>query len=165
LLKYKRHGKLATLVRNSNSINIYSLKSINNSQNASILEDENAPVQVSIDKMSRKFSFPNSLQNPLLTSQISRENSSGGVMTKSINSSVPISQPSSHVNYLTHFSWYNFDSNKILVSSNSINNISTLSLSDTFVLVGFFAFGKNFAIKSYVLYYAHSSTLDMVSQW
>jgi len=50
-----RPGKLAVLSRNSNVINIYSIKNINNSLNASVIEDKNAPTQLTVDKISSMF--------------------------------------------------------------------------------------------------------------
>lgn len=56
-LFYQRAGKLAILAKNCNTINIYSIRNINNSLSASVIEDEYAPTQLIIDKISSKIKF------------------------------------------------------------------------------------------------------------
>ncbi len=52
ILNYNRCGKLSTLTRNSASFNIYSIKIDNTSTTQSVIEDDNAPKQIVIDKTS-----------------------------------------------------------------------------------------------------------------
>lgn len=102
-------GKLAVLSKNQPAINIYTIRSVNASNNLNVIEDENAPRQILIEKTSRKFSTPTVANKER---ELCKSNS---------NSLSP-----------NNFCWYTFDTNKILISSNSIMN--TLSLSDIIVL-------------------------------
>lgn len=48
-------GKLAVLSKNQSAISIYTVRSLNTSNNISVIEDENAPKQILIEKTSRKL--------------------------------------------------------------------------------------------------------------
>lgn len=124
-------------------MNIYTVKSINNSLNVSVIEDENAPVQLIIDKITKKCPSPINIESSSNTKkQVERTNSTTSTNTL-VSTSSQIMNGSSFINgangqMLTNFSWYSFDTNKLLVSSNFLlSNIRTLCLSDAIVAVIF----------------------------
>jgi hypothetical protein len=50
-------GKLAVLSKNQPAINIYTIRSVNASNNLNVIEDENAPRQILIEKTSRSYKY------------------------------------------------------------------------------------------------------------
>lgn len=68
---------------------------------------------------------------------MSRNEPPEGIMPRS---SSTLQTSSSHApSILTNFTWHNFDSNKILIANNNqLQNMSNLTLSDTFAIVIFF---------------------------
>lgn len=117
-----KSGQLAVLTKSS--VNIYTIRSFNNSLNMSVIEDEKAPIQVVVDKITRKGSFDSQGRESL--KPIQKNNLS--------NPSFP-TQQSQTQNILTNFCWFNFDSNKLLVTYNYLkSNLRTLCLFDTIAL-------------------------------
>ncbi|CAF0839136.1 unnamed protein product [Brachionus calyciflorus] len=114
-----KSGQLAVLTKSS--VNLYRVRSFNNSLSISVLDDQEAPVQILVDKISRKCSM-------------SSENSDPKPVNKTSNPNFQ-TQTSQTLNSLTNFCWFNSDSNKILITFNYlISNIKTMSLFDTIAL-------------------------------
>ena len=113
-------GKLITLTKSSDQLNIYSIKSVNDSENESVAADENAPVQLTVDKKTRKC--------PARKVPV-REGSTTDLVASSMTGALP---------EITSFCWNNFDANKLLLSVNAtLSNLRTLCLSDAIALVSF----------------------------
>ena len=113
-------GKLITLTKSSDQLNIYSIRSVNDSENESVAADENAPVQLTVDKKTRKCP---------VRKFAAREGSTADLMASSLTGALP---------EITSFCWNNFDANKLLVSMNAtLSNLRTLCLSDTIAMVSF----------------------------
>lgn len=111
-------GKLITLTKSSDQLNIYSIKSVNDSENANVAADENAPVQLTVDKKTRKCSARKFSV---------KESSTTDLMASSMTGALP---------EITSFCWNNFDANKLLLSVNAtLSNLRTLCLSDAIALV------------------------------
>ena len=152
---------MASLCKNSSTLNIYSIKSVNNSLNSSVIDDENAPTQLFVDKTTRKCSILTSNLNFNPNILLNKETNASSISTLTKNSQSvfpPTISTNSLLNnnninsnsiannldlnnneIITSFCWYNYDSNKLLITTNqSINNIRTMSLSEKIALVDYF---------------------------
>lgn len=148
---------MASLVRNASAISIYSIESINTSNNQAVIEDENAPRQLHVEKISRKCSNASnssvasnvtsisaiSTTNSIRTSAFNRSNSavhslSGMSTAPGVNTGALLGTPtiSSDSNSLSNLCWYGLDSNKLLVTIGHIlTKLQTLCLSDMIAIV------------------------------
>ena len=117
-----KSGQLGVLTKSC--VNIYTIRSYNNSLNTSVIEDEKAPIQVTADKITRKGSF----------ASLNRETNKPIQKNNLSNPSFPTQQIQTQ-NIMTNFCWFNMDSNRLLVTYNYlITNLKSLCLFDTIAL-------------------------------
>lgn len=98
-------------------MNFYNIQQRSSEEN-----DDKAPIQIIVDKITRQLSNENELISE--TKKLQR--------TNSIVSSPQIQMPQT---FLSNFCWFNFNSNKLLVASNqAISSLKIMSLYDKIVL-------------------------------